>query len=133
MLRIGTLARRAGCLVQTVRFYESQGLLPEPSRSEGNFRLYGEAHLERLVFIRRCRAKDMTLEEVRQLLSFKDNPQLDCGEVNALVEAHIAQVRAKIKDLRELERELTELRRSCHTARTARDCGILNTLAEAGG
>lgn len=106
-------------------------MLPEPARSEGNFRLYSEAHLERLVFIRRCRAKDMTLDEVRQLLSFKDNPELDCGVVNQLVDEHIAQVRAKIKDLRELERELTDLRRRCDTARTARDCGILNNLAEA--
>lgn len=131
MLKIGELAKRAECLVQTVRFYESEGLLPEPARSDGNFRLYSQAHLERLVFVRRCRAKDMTLEEIRQLLGFKDSPELDCGEVNALVDTHIAQVRAKIKDLRELERDLTDLRRSCGTARTARDCGILNNLAEA--
>lgn len=133
MRRIGELAKHAGCLVQTVRFYESEGLLPEPARSEGNFRLYSEVHLERLVFIRRCRAKDMTLDEIRQLLSFKDKPELDCGEVNTLMDAHIAQVRAKIKDLQELERELTELRRSFHTARTTRDCGILNNLAEVAG
>jgi Cd(II)/Pb(II)-responsive transcriptional regulator len=131
MLRIGELAKRADCLVQTVRFYESEGLLPEPTRSEGNFRLYSQVHLERLVFIRRCRAKDMTLDEIRQLLRFKDSPELDCGEVNELVDAHIAQVRTKIKDLRALERELTDLRRSCDTARTARDCGILSNLAEA--
>lgn len=131
MLRIGQLAKTADCLVQTVRFYESEGLLPQPTRSEGNFRLYDNAHLQRLLFIRRCRAKDMTLDEIRQLLSFKDRPELDCGEVNTLVDDHIAQVRAKIKDLRELERELTELRRTCHSARTARECGILNSLTEA--
>jgi len=130
MLRIGELAKRADCLVQTVRFYESEGLLPEPARSEGNFRLYSDVHLARLVFIRRCRAKDMTLEEIRQLLSFRDNPELDCGEVNALVDEHIAQVRAKIKELRELEHELMDLRRTCQSARTARECGILNSLAE---
>lgn len=131
MLRIGELAKKADCLVQTIRFYESEGLLPEPARSEGNFRLYDDAHLQRLLFIRRCRAKDMTLDEVRQLLTFRDRPELDCGEVNALVDSHIAQVRAKLKELRELERELLDLRRSCDTARTARECGILNSLAEA--
>lgn len=131
MLRIGELAKKSDCLVQTVRFYESEGLLPEPARSEGNFRLYDDAHLQRLLFIRRCRAKDMTLDEIRQLLSFRDRPELDCGEVNSLVDSHIAQVRAKIKELRELERELMDLRRSCDTARTARECGILNGLAEA--
>jgi Cd(II)/Pb(II)-responsive transcriptional regulator len=131
MLRIGQLAKKADCLVQTIRFYESEGLLLEPARSEGNFRLYDEDHIQRLLFIRRCRAKDMTLEEIRQLLSFRDRPELDCGDVNSLVDSHIAQVRGKIRDLRELERELMELRRSCDTARTARECGILNGLAEA--
>ncbi|KAA6181991.1 Cd(II)/Pb(II)-responsive transcriptional regulator [Pseudomonas veronii] len=130
MMRIGELGKKADCLVQTVRFYESEGLLPEPARSEGNFRLYDEVHLQRLLFIRRCRAKDMTLDEIRQLLNLRDRPELGCGEVNALVEAHIAQVRTKMKELRALERELMDLRRSCDSARTSRECGILNSLAE---
>lgn len=130
MMRIGELGKKADCLVQTVRFYESEGLLPEPARSEGNFRLYDEVHLQRLLFIRRCRAKDMTLDEIRQLLNLRDRPELGCGEVNALVDAHIAQVRTKMKELRALERELMDLRRSCDSARTSRECGILNSLAE---
>ena len=129
MMRIGELGKKADCLVQTVRFYESEGLLPEPARSEGNFRLYDEVHLQRLLFIRRCRAKDMTLDEIRQLLNLRDRPELGCGEVNALVDAHIAQVRTKMKELRALERELMDLRRSCDSARTSRECGILNSLA----
>ncbi|HHQ4337868.1 TPA: Cd(II)/Pb(II)-responsive transcriptional regulator [Pseudomonas aeruginosa] len=130
MMRIGELGKKADCLVQTVRFYESEGLLPEPARSEGNFRLYDEVHLQRLLFIRRCRAKDMTLDEIRQLLNLRDRPELGCGEVNALVDAHIAQVRTKMKELRALERELMDLRHSCDSARTSRECGILNSLAE---
>lgn len=130
MMRIGELGKKADCLVQTVRFYESEGLLPEPARSEGNFRLYDEVHLQRLLFIRRCRAKDMTLDEIRQLLNLRDRPELGCGDVNALVDAHIAQVRTKMKELRALERELMDLRRSCDSARTSRECGILNSLAE---
>jgi hypothetical protein len=130
MMRIGELGKKADCLVQTVRFYESEGLLPEPARSEGNFRLYDEVHLQRLLFIRRCRAKDMTLDEIRQLLNLRDRPELGCGEVNALVDAHIAHVRTKMKELRALERELMDLRRSCDSARTSRECGILNSLAE---
>ena len=130
MMQISELGKKADCLVQTVRFYESEGLLPEPARSEGNFRLYDEVHLQRLLFIRRCRAKDMTLDEIRQLLNLRDRPELGCGEVNALVDAHIAQVRTKMKELRALERELMDLRRSCDSARTSRECGILNSLAE---
>ncbi|WP_138517086.1 Cd(II)/Pb(II)-responsive transcriptional regulator [Rhodoferax bucti] len=132
MLRIGKLAKKADCLVQTVRFYESEGLLPEPVRSDGNFRLYSDTHLQRLLFIRRCRTKDMTLDEIRKLLSFRDHPNLDCSDVNALVDSHIAQVQAKVKELRELERELMELRRSCSSARTSKECGILNTLSHTG-
>jgi Cd(II)/Pb(II)-responsive transcriptional regulator len=130
MMRIGELGKKADCLVQTIRFYELEGLLPEPARSEGNFRMYDDSHLERLLFIRRCRAKDMTLAETRQLLALRDQPELDCSEVNALVDSHIAQVRAKMEELRELERELTDLRRSCDTARTSGECGILKSMNE---
>lgn len=131
MFRIGELAKKAGCLVQTVRFYESEGLLLKPARSDGNFRLYDGTHLQRLLFIRRCRALDLTLGEIAELLSFRDEPELECGDVNTLVDSHITQVKAKINELRELERELIDLRHSCDSTRTARECGILNSLAEA--
>ncbi|SOZ05286.1 Cd(II)/Pb(II)-responsive transcriptional regulator [Cupriavidus taiwanensis] len=130
MFRIGELARRAECLVQTVRYYEAEGLLPEPARSEGRFRLYDESYLERLRFIRRCRAKNMNLAEIRRLLSFRDRPELGCTEVNELMDAHIEQVRAQIRELKELERQLFELRSSCDSNRQASQCGILNGLAE---
>ncbi|MES2280225.1 MAG: Cd(II)/Pb(II)-responsive transcriptional regulator [Pseudomonadota bacterium] len=131
MLRIGELAKRADCQVQTIRFYETEGLLLEPARSEGNFRLYDENHLERLLFIRRCRSRDMTLDEIRNLLRFRDRPELDCGEVNELIDAHIVQVRSKIRELKALEQQLIELRRSCDTVRSARECGVLHGLAQA--
>ena len=63
-IRIGDLAKRSGCEVVTIRYYEKEGLLPKPARSGGNFRLYGEAHAERLQFIRHCRSLDMTLSEI---------------------------------------------------------------------
>ena len=131
MLRIGELAKRADCQVQTNRLYETEGLLLEPARSGGNFRLYDENHLERLLFIRRCRSRDMTLDEIRNLLTFRDRPELDCGEVNELVDAHIVQVRSKIRELKALEQQLIKLRRSCDTVRSARECGILSGLAQA--
>ena len=73
-IRIGDLAKRSGCEVVTIRYYEKEGLLPKPARSGGNFRLYGEAHIERLQFIRHCRSLDMTLSEIRALLGLRDNP-----------------------------------------------------------
>lgn len=83
-LRIGELAQRTGTQVETIRYYEREGLLPEPARSEGNYRLYDRAHAERLSFIRHCRSLDMTLDEIRVLLQFRDAPEQNCGEVNAV-------------------------------------------------
>jgi DNA-binding transcriptional MerR regulator len=72
----------------------------------------------------------MNLAQIRQLLTFRDRPELGCQEVNELMDAHVAQVRTKIRELRELERQLLELRRSCDSNRQASQCGILNGLAE---
>jgi DNA-binding transcriptional MerR regulator len=96
-IRIGDLAKRSGCEVVTIRYYEKEGLLPKPARSGGNFRLYGEAHIERLQFIRHCRSLDMTLSEIRALLGLRDNPAQDCGEVITLLEAHIQQVEMRVR------------------------------------
>jgi Cd(II)/Pb(II)-responsive transcriptional regulator len=128
-LKIGELAKRTDCQVETVRFYERQGLLPEPSRTEGNYRLYGERHVERLSFIRHCRSLDMTLDEIRTLLKFRDAPEKNCSDVNALLDAHIGHVAARIAELKLLEKQLTELRCLCEQASVARECGILNELA----
>lgn len=128
-MKIGELAKRTGSLVETIRYYEREGLLPAPSRSEGNFRLYGPAHLERLQFIRHCRSLDMTLDEIRHLLRFKDAPEDNCGEVNALLDRHIEHVADRIAQLQALQCQLEELRRLCQTAQAAKDCGILQSLA----
>jgi DNA-binding transcriptional MerR regulator len=75
LLKIGELAKLTGSQVETVRYYEREGLLPSPDRSEGNYRLYGTAHIEHLEFVLRCRSLDMTLSEIRQLLTFRDSPE----------------------------------------------------------
>lgn len=128
-MRIGKLARHANCKIETIRYYERAGLLPKPGRTAGNYRLYGKGHAERLRFIRHCRSLDMTLEEIRTLLRFRDAPGEDCGEVNALLDEHIGHVVHRIDDLRELERQLRRLRKLCSTVRPAKDCGILRDLA----
>lgn len=129
-MRIGTLAHAAGCTVETVRFYERAGLLPAPPRSEGNYRLYEGADLDRLRFIRRCRALDMTHDEVRALLAFKDAPDRRCTEVNALLEEHIGHVAARIDELESLAADLRRLRSRCKTSRSVADCGIIRALGK---
>ena len=130
-MRIGALAQAAGTQVQTIRYYEREGLLPGTRRSEGNFRIYGVAHLERLRFIRHCRGLDMSLDEVRRLLKFKDDPDSDCGDVNMLLDEHIGHVHRRIQELRLLQRQLKALREQCPAAQDAGHCGILSGIAEA--
>ncbi|MBI5921991.1 MAG: Cd(II)/Pb(II)-responsive transcriptional regulator [Betaproteobacteria bacterium] len=129
-MKIGELAGVTGTPVETIRYYEREGLLAAPARSEGNFRIYADAHAERLSFIRHCRSLDMTLAEIRELLRFKDVPTGNCGEVNTLLDAHIGHVAARIRELRALEKQLKSLRERCHEAQDAAHCGILNELSQ---
>jgi Cd(II)/Pb(II)-responsive transcriptional regulator len=131
-LKIGELARRTLCQAETIRFYEREGLLPKPTRTAGNYRVYGRAHVERLAFIRNCRALDMTLDEIRQLLRFRDLPQDNCQAAHALLDEHVTHVAARILELQQLERQLRALRRQCQPARADRECGILDELSHAG-
>ncbi len=128
-MKIGDLSKLTQTSVETIRYYEREGLLPEPSRTDGNYRIYGEAHAERLAFIRHCRGLDMTLDEIRQLLRFKDDPASDCGDVNALLDAHIGHVADRIRELRALEKQLKSLRERCCEAQLAANCGILGELS----
>ena len=129
-MKIGELALAALTPVETIRYYEREGLLPQAPRSQGNYRIYGPEHVERLAFVRHCRSLDMTLEEIRVLLRFKDAPQAECGEVNALLDEHIGHVATRIRELRRLERQLKALREQCVDVREAANCGILNELTQ---
>lgn len=129
-MKIGELARRTRCEVVTIRYYEKEGLLPEPARSGGNFRLYGDVHVERLQFIRYCRSLDMSLIEIQTLLNFRDNPNQDCSEINALLDVHIKEVKARVEALLKLESHLVLLRKRCSGARHVETCGILQELTD---
>lgn len=130
-MKIGELACLAGTNVETVRYYERDGLLPVPARSEGNYRIYGEIHVQRLFFVRRCRSLDMTLDEIRVLLHFKESPQENCADVNRLLDRHIEHVAQRMQELLELEKQLKDLRERCGEARDAAHCGILDGLSQA--
>ncbi len=129
-IKIGDLAKRSGCEVVTIRYYEKEGLLPKPTRSGGNFRLYGDAHIERLQFIRHCRSLDMTLSEIRALLGLRDNPTQDCGEVNVLLDIHIQQVEVRVAALLQVREHLVDLREKCFDSRPVEACGILQGLSD---
>ncbi len=128
-MKIGELAKATGSLVENIRFYEREGLLPETERTDGNYRIYGPGHAERLAFIRNCRNLDMTLNEIRALLRLKDAPTENCGEVNARLEEHIGHVAERIRELKALERNLKRLLLQCREANVSKDCGILQGLS----
>ncbi len=130
-LKIGELASRTGCQIETIRYYEREGLVPKPARSEGNYRLYNDTHVKRVQFIRHCRSLDMTLDEIRVLLDFRDTPEQNCAGVNTLLDKHIGHVADRIKELKTLQAQLKQLRNLCLTAQASKECGILNGLANA--
>jgi len=126
-MRIGELAKAAGAKVETVRYYEGVGLLGAPARSEANYRIYGQAQLDRLSFIRRARALGFSLDEVRQLLHLADDRDRSCAAVDTLARAHREAVDRKIADLQALRRELDGLVEAC-PSRVIGDCRIIEAL-----
>ena len=128
-MRIGELAKATGVSIEAIRFYELERLLPAAPRSEGNYRIYGARHLERLGFIRKCRSLDMALEEIRSLLRLRDAPRENCGKVNLLLDEHIGHVASRIRELKALEKELRTLREQCQDDQGKGDCAILKKLS----
>jgi len=112
-IAIGRLAKRTGTNIETIRYYERVGLLPAPARSQGGYRLYRTGHLKRLNFVRRARALGFSIGEVRTLLRLADERKRPCAEVRVVAEAHLADVRNKIADLRTMERVLRDTVARC--------------------
>jgi MerR family mercuric resistance operon transcriptional regulator len=126
-LAIGTLAKRTGTNVETIRYYERVGLWAVPARSAGGYRLYGKGHLKRLNFIRRSRVLGFSIDQVRTLLRLADERKGPCAEVRGVAEAHLADVRSKIADLRTMERVLKETVTRCADGAGAQ-CPLIDSL-----
>ena len=124
-MRIGELAEKIEVSVPTIRYYEQEGLLPKPSRSETNYRQYGQEAAKRLTFIAQCRSLDISMAEIRRLLDLTETPEAHCGEVDTILDAHIAKVREQRRNLVKLEKALVALRRDCHPSKQVQGCGIL--------
>ena len=131
-LAIGALSQRTGCQVETIRYYEQVGLLPRPPRTPGGYRQYGSKHLARLAFIRRARALGFSLGEVRRLLHLADVRRRPCAEARVLAAAHLADVRAKIADLRRMEHVLADTVARC-AAGTGAECALIDALSSESG
>jgi Cd(II)/Pb(II)-responsive transcriptional regulator len=129
MMKIGQLAKITGCSIQTIRFYEREKLLPTPHRSEGNYRAYSQSALHLLLFIKQCRSIDLSLGEIRTLLALKNTPDASCEDINNIIDAHLNQVNARIKELNTLKHQLKDLQQTCTDNLTVENCGILHNLS----
>jgi Cd(II)/Pb(II)-responsive transcriptional regulator len=128
---IGQLARLAGCEVETIRYYEREGLLSAPERTAAGYRSYRSEHLGELNFILHCRSLDISLAEVRTLAEFRADPQRDCAGINTLIDRHLDTVHQQLESLQLLEQQLLALRERCPASRDAGHCGILRSLVDA--
>ena len=127
-LRIGEVARSAGVGVETVRFYEREGLIEEPPRRESGYRQYHDAVIARLHFIRRAKELGFSLKEIKELLSLRVEPRTSCRDVKRRAEAKIAEIEAKIEDLARIRHSLRRLAAACRGRGPTSECPILDAL-----
>jgi MerR family transcriptional regulator, mercuric resistance operon regulatory protein len=128
VLSIGELSRRSGVNIETIRYYERIKMLSAPPRTASGRRVYGPAETRSLAFIRRSRELGFTLDEIRALLALStENGKAACGEVRELAAGHLGEIRAKIADLRAMERVLAEAVRSCDAGELP-GCPLIDVL-----
>ncbi|MDT9600712.1 helix-turn-helix domain-containing protein [Sphingosinicella sp. GR2756] len=128
-MKIGELGRRTATKVETIRYYERVGLLPPPERTEGNYRSYAKAHVQRLSFIRHARGLGFDIAEIRSLLDLADQPERECEEVDRIATGHLEAVEEKIAQLEKMRRELARMVGQCRGGRVA-SCHVLEVLAD---
>ena len=129
MLTIGYLAKKTGTKVQTIRYYEQVGLMPEPGRTDGGQRRYGDAELDRLSFIRHARQLGFSLDAIRELLDLSDHPARSCEEADAIARRQLKQVEQRVARLEVLRLELERMIEECSGGRAA-DCRVLEVLRD---
>lgn len=129
MHTIGTMAKRTGTRVQTIRYYEQIGLLPQPSRTDGGQRRYCDPDIDRLAFIRHCRDLGFGLNAIRELLDLSDRPERSCAEVDAIAGKHLLDLERRIARLSTLKLELNRMLAECGAGHIA-DCRVLEVLRD---
>ena len=127
-MRIGELAERTDVSVQTVRYYERRGLLPEPDRRPSGYRVYGDEDVLRLRFVLRAKALGFTLTEIEELLDLRVDPRRTADDVRRHAEEKIADVEARIRDLRAIRRALRRIMDSCHAHGSTDECALMHAI-----
>jgi len=125
---IGKLAREATVNIETIRFYERKGLLPQPQRTKAGYRQYDEGDLKRLHFILVAKKHGFTLADIKELLELRVNPTSTCHEVRSKADEKIAVIEAKIAELESMKHALSALAETCHDDSPAGECPILDAF-----
>ncbi len=128
MISIGEMSRRTDVKVPTIRYYEQMGLIAAPERSKGNQRRYSGNELQRLSFIRHARDLGLTIDAIRELLELSERPNEPCAFADEIAAQHLSSVRAKIGQLKKLEKELNRIVSGCD-GKTVEDCYVIQALA----
>jgi len=129
-MKIGTVAKQAGVNVQTIHYYERQGLLPPAARSRAGYRLYGSDAMQRILFIKHAQEIGFSLKEIRDLLSLRVDENMTCGDVKTKAETKLVEVRRKIERLQTISNALIGLIASCEAEKPAHKCALLEALDE---
>lgn len=126
--RIGELATLSNIPVETIRYYEKEAIIDAPERAENNYRIYRPHHLKRLLLIRNCRAFDMSLDEVRQIIDATENSDNSCMPINEIIQHHLIHIDQRIKELTALKLELSEIQARCSQNHPADNCSIIDEI-----
>jgi len=129
-LTIGKVAQRAGVGVETIRFYERQGLISEPPRKDSGYRLYSPDAVARIRFIRKAKELGFSLKEIKELLSLRIDPLTDCADIQERAEAKVRDIEGKIQTLQRMKKALANLVAACPGRGPVSKCPILDTLED---
>ncbi len=127
-MQIGQIAKLSGCTVETVRYYEKEGLIAAPERQANGYRRYNKSHLAQLVFVRHCRSLDLPLEDIQTLQTLKSIPEQQCHEISELVDSQISRIERQIRSLQQLKKQLRTLSKTCNADHIIADCMIVRSL-----
>ena len=125
-MKIGEVAKLSGTGIETIRFYEREGLLPEPQRRPSGYRQYDEATVERLEYVRGAKELGFTLAEIRELLELSFAAHAGCDHVRQRAEAKVADIEGKIRSLQQMKRSLGKIVQRCRTKNSTEDCPLIH-------
>lgn len=126
--KIGELATMSKVPVETIRYYEKEALIEAPERADNNYRIYRDRHLKRLLLIRNCRAFDMSLDEVRQIISATETGDASCLPINEIIQDHLFHIDQRIQELTALKKELSNIQARCSQNHPADNCSIIDEI-----